>query len=134
MVVFFSYEFTLAVWLWLSQPVCCCSVVTLNPQFMFISACLFSCQLPYDDFFEILELYTTYDVFLKLRAYGYLVQLSVHFGSMAMAVSACLLLCCCDPKPSVHGDFSSSCSQLPVCSVVSCPMMISLKFRTVYYI
>jgi hypothetical protein len=26
--------------------------------------CLFV-QLPYDDFFQILELYTTYDVFLK---------------------------------------------------------------------
>jgi hypothetical protein len=32
---------------------------------MFTAACLFSCQLPYDDIFEILELYTTYDVFFK---------------------------------------------------------------------
>ena len=49
--------------------------------------CLFV-QLPYDDFFQILELYTTYDVFLKkLSAYGCLVQLSVHFGSMAICLS-----------------------------------------------
>jgi hypothetical protein len=41
-----------------------------------------------------------------------------------MVVSAGLLLCCCDPEPSVHGDFSSSCSQLPICSVASCSMMI----------
>jgi hypothetical protein len=27
---------------YLSQPVCCCAVVTLNPQFMLIAACLFS--------------------------------------------------------------------------------------------
>jgi hypothetical protein len=49
--------------------------------------CLFV-QLPYDVFFQILEMYTTYDVFKKkLRAYGCLVQLSVHFGSMAICLS-----------------------------------------------
>jgi hypothetical protein len=46
MAVLFSYQFTLEVWLWLFQPICCCVVVTLNPQFMEISpvhvhSCLF---------------------------------------------------------------------------------------------
>jgi hypothetical protein len=79
MAVLFSYQFTLAVWLFVSACLllCCCdpkpSVHVNSCLFvqLRVCACLFSCQLSYDDFFEILEPYTTYDIFFqKLRAYG----------------------------------------------------------------
>jgi hypothetical protein len=68
--------------LWLFEPVCWCALVTLSPQLTLevillwlFSACLLVCFVdpdpdqPYDVFFEILELASTFDVYVKkLRA------------------------------------------------------------------